>query len=435
MNRLLELKQKRAAAYDRADAIIKAAEKDKRDLTAAELADIKAAKEEMGSLKTQIDALESVAEMGSEFGGAQGARAAAGRITVHDNREDKPFANFGEFLQCVRNAAAEPSARDPRLNPRAAALGANEAVGSEGGFLVGKDVAGEIMQEAHDEAVLFPKCAEVPISSNANGVAINGVDETSRANGARWGGVQIYHASEAGSASASKPKFRQIELKLKKLLGFFYATDEIVTDAAALGAVAQKAFSEEFAFVLDDVVIRGNGAGQGLGMLNCGALVTQSKESGQAADTFVAANVSKMWQRMLPRARKRAVWYINSEVEPQLDQLNFGVSTAGGQLVYIGQGGLKDNPTPMLKGRPVVVIEQASAIGDVGDVILADVGYMKMATKGGMEQAESIHVQFLTGENTFRFTLRYDMQPSLAKPITPYKGTATQSPFVTLEAR
>jgi HK97 family phage major capsid protein len=103
--------------------------------------------------------------------------------------------------------------------------------------------------------------------------------------------------------------------------------------------------------------------------------------------------------------------------------------------VYLPAGGLKDNPNPMLKGRPVIVIEQASALGDVGDVVLADVGYMKVATKGGMQQAESMHVQFLTGENTFRFTLRYDSQPSLNSPITPYKGSATQSPFVTLAAR
>ena len=103
--------------------------------------------------------------------------------------------------------------------------------------------------------------------------------------------------------------------------------------------------------------------------------------------------------------------------------------------MYIPAGGLRDNPTPMLKGRPVIVIEQANALGDVGDVILADLGYHYYASKGAMEQASSMHVQFLTGEQTFRFTARYDMQPALAKPITPYKGSATQSPFVVLADR
>jgi HK97 family phage major capsid protein len=389
---------------------------------------------DLPALSADIAKIDAAIEAVQKMQTAQTTTPRTTPATVHDNRQDKPFASFGEFLQSVRSAAMSPSGIDPRLNPRAAALGANEQIGSEGGFLVGKDVAGEILQTAHDVGLLYPKCSPITISSNANAVTINGVDETSRATGSRWGGVQIYHAAEAATATAAKPKFRPIEMKLKKLLGFFYATDEVLQDAAALGSVAQQAFAEEFAFVLDDVVVRGNGAGQGLGLLNAGATVSVAKETGQPNGTFVAENVSKMWQRMLPRARARAVWYINSEVEPQLDSLNIGVGTSG-QLVYLPAGGLKDSPTPMLKGRPVVTIEQASALGTVGDVILADLGYMYYASKGAMEQAESMHVQFLTGENTFRFSLRYDMQPSLASAITPYKGSGTQSPFVTLAAR
>jgi hypothetical protein len=46
----------------------------------------------------------------------------------------------------------------------------------------------------------------------------------------------------------------------------------------------------------------------------------------------------------------------------------------------------------------------------------------------------SIHVQFLTDQTAFRFIARYDGQTALASAITPYKGTATYSPFVTLSA-
>lgn len=390
---------------------------------------------DLPALGAQIDqadaAIVAVQKMQTQAGtGSTGTQ----RTTVHDNREDKPFAGFGDFLQSVRVAAISPSGIDPRLLPRAAALGANEAIGSEGGFLVGKDVSGEILEEAHTVGVLFTKCTPVPISGGSNAVTVNGVDETSRVTGSRFGGVQIYHAAEAGSISASKPKFRQIELKLKKLLALFYSTEEMMQDASVLGTIAHRAISEEFAFTFDDMVLRGNGAGQGLGILNSAALISVAKESGQAADTFVAENITKMWSRMLPRARSRAVWYINSEVEAQLDSLNLGIG-ASGQLVYMPPGGLSQAPYATLKGRPVMVIEQASALGDVGDVILADLGYQYYASKGGIQQAESMHVQFLTGENTFRFSARYDMQPAIASAITPYKGTATQSPFVTLAAR
>ena len=85
-----------------------------------------------------------------------------------------------------------------------------------------------------------------------------------------------------------KPKFRQITLKLKKLIGLCYLTDELGNDSAAMESVITTAFTREFGFVLDDVIINGTGAGQPIGILNSGCLVTQAKESGQKAATVVA---------------------------------------------------------------------------------------------------------------------------------------------------
>ena len=53
-------------------------------------------------------------------------------------------------------------------------------------------------------------------------------------------------------------------------------------------------------------------------------------------------------------------------------------------------------------------------------------------TKGGMQAASSIHVQFVTDETAFRFVLRLDGQPLWHSALTPYKGSDTLSPFVTV---
>jgi hypothetical protein len=42
--------------------------------------------------------------------------------------------------------------------------------------------------------------------------------------------------AEAASKTASKPKFNQIDLKLKKVAALCYATDELLDDAGALEA-------------------------------------------------------------------------------------------------------------------------------------------------------------------------------------------------------
>lgn len=449
MNRILELTQQRAALYDQADAILQRATTEKRPLTAEELTAIDERTVAMGALARTIAAEQQMTALRPDPGAGGSARREPAQ--AHNNAEDAPWGyaavsgetkqqrsarinhGFGEFLLATRDAALSPSGIDPRLQKRAA-LGANEKVGSEGGFLVDKDVSGQILEEMNEVGVLAPKCTPVPISSSANAITIKGVDETSRVNGSRWGGVQAYWADEANSVTATKPKFRLIELKLKKLFAVYYATDELIQDAAALGALANKAFGEEMAFKVDDAIVNGPGGGQPLGILNAGCLVSISKETGQAAQTFVWENATKMYARSNARSRSRSSWYVNQDVEPQFLTMSQAVGT-GGAPVYLPAGGASAAPFATLLGRPIIPIEFCATLGTVGDVIFGDFSQYLLATKGGLQQAESMHVQFLTDEMTYRFIYRVDGQPVRSAPMTPFKGTNTLSSFVALNTR
>jgi HK97 family phage major capsid protein len=311
----------------------------------------------------------------------------------------------------------------------------NETVQSDGGFLVQTDFVNDLLQDLIKSGTLAPKCRPQPISGNANSIKINGVDETSRATGSRMGGIQAYWADEADEKTKSKPKFRKIELNLHKLIGLCYATDELLADAAALEGFIRVAFPNEFAFVTDDAILRGTGAGQPLGILNSGALVTVNKETGQKADTITGQNVIDMSSRIFAGSYLNAAWYVNQMCLPQLYTMNIPVGL-GGQLVFMPPGGLSNAPYGSLLGRPVIPIEQASALGDVGDILLADLNGYILAQKGGIQSDVSIHVRFVYDESVFRFVLRIDGQPVRATVLTPYKGTAaTQSHFVALQSR
>lgn len=436
----LELRQEMGRTVTEATVILDLAAKEKRGMTEAEQVTVNEKRTRADSLKATIAQAEefNALDISLDQPVKRGQRPTA-RTEVHDNNEDAPFdgptpaAQFGHMLQLVRHAAASPSAIDPRLQKRAA-LGANENVGSEGGFLVGTDVSGQILQEMHDVGVLAPLCTEVPISANSNGIEINGIDETSRANGSRFGGVLAYWSNEAGTTTATKPKFRKLNLKLSKLFALYYATDEVIADASALGRLASLAFGEEIQFKVDDSIWEGTGAGMPVGIIGHPSVVSVAKRTGQAAATFVYENAVDMRSRMPARARAKAAWYINVDVEPQLHTMNLAVGT-GGAPVFMPPGGASEKPYSTLLGLPVVPIEFASTLGTVGDVVLADFGQYLLATKGGLQQAESMHVQFLTGEMTYRFTYRCDGQPARQSPMTPFKGTKTQSPFITLDTR
>lgn len=350
-------------------------------------------------------------------------------------KDKETFGSLGEQMAAVM-IAGQPGGRvDPRLF-NAAASGLNETVGSDGGFLVQQDFTNNLLQETFQTGVLVSRVRRMPVSGNANGIKINGVDETSRAS-TRYGGIVGYWEGEADEKTKSKPKFRKIELNLQKLIGLCYATDELLQDAAALETFIRQAFVGEFGFLLDDAIINGTGTGQPMGILNSGCLVTVSKETGQKAATVVAENIVKMYSRRFASMTNNYVWLYNQNIEPQLFTMSLAVGT-GGIPVYMPPGGLNNAPYGMLMGRPAIAIEQAASLGTVGDIIFADLsdGYV-LAEKGGIQSDMSIHVRFLYDESVFRFVLRVDGQPVRASALTPYKGgaTATQSHFIALETR
>lgn len=356
---------------------------------------------------------------------------AKGKIVVGDNLATKEkFNSLGEQLSAVKVACGNGGKIDPRLFN---ATGMNETVTSDGGFLVQTDFTNALLQDLQQSEDLANRCRRIQISGNANGMKINGVDETSRAS-TRSGGIVGYWKAEAAQYTASRPKFRQIELSLHKLIGLCYATDELLSDAAALESFIRQAFVDEFRFLRNEAIINGTGAGQPLGILSAKCLVQVTKEAGQKADTIVAENVIKMYSRMFASSRSSAVWLINQDIEPQLFTMSLAVGT-GGVPIYMPAGGLSGQPYATLFGRPVIAIENCPTLGDLGDIIFADLGGYVLAEKGGIQSAMSIHVKFDYDESVFKFTMRLDGQPVRASALTPAKSSNTLSHFVALAAR
>ena len=405
-------------------------------------------KSKYSELKSQLAGVDAAIEIEAELvaaerqqiGAAAAAQASGQQTAIVDpnqrQADQQRWSSFGEFLTAVARSAITGS-MDRRLTQPAASTGANEAIGSDGGFLVNTDFSTTLLKNAYNNSVIlnggpgYSGVTRIPLSANSNGININALAETSRVDGSRWGGIQAYWLEEGGTFTGSRPKFRQIALKLKKLTGLCYATDELLADATALESVISQGFGEEFAFKLQDALINGTGAGQPLGILNAAATVSQAKESAQTATTINATNIKKMYGRMFARSIPNSVWHINQDCWQQL----FSLADAGNNSLYVPPGGLSAAPYGTLMGRPVVPIEQCATLGTVGDILFADWSEYLWCDKGTLESASSMHVQFLTGEMVYRFTFRCDGQPAWNSALTPFKGSNTQSPFVSLAAR
>lgn len=352
----------------------------------------------------------------------------AGYVDVVEDEADRalsgnPFKSAGEFFSAVKNAALMPSTIDKRLLPLKA-TGLNETIPSQGGFLVQPDVAKGIMERVWGVGTLLNLFT--PINVTGNGLLVNVIDESSRADGSRYGGVLGYWLEEGGTKVATKPQFRQIELRLKKVAALCYATDELLEDATALEGWINNNVPNELRFKVEDAIINGDGVGKPLGILNSPALVQATRTDANEIDVY---DIARMWSSRYTGVNDY-VWLLNSNVLPQLLTL-----TIGQMPVYMPPGGLSGQPYGSIMGRPAIETEYNPGLGSVGDLMLISPSQYALITKGGIQAASSIHVQFVTDETAFRFVYRVDGQPAWNSAVTRHKpSTDSVSPFVALAA-
>jgi len=350
----------------------------------------------------------------------------ASTAPAYRQREAEHIA-LGNFAIAVR-AAGMGHGLDPRL--QAIATGGGTQSDSNLGFAVPIEVAPGIERDMFASGDVLARCDVRTIGGNT--IAYNVFDQTSRADGSRQGGVLGYWVDEGTAPTASNTKLARIEMKLRKVGAFGVMTDEILDDAAALGGELQSAFAEELVFQTENKIFRGNGASAPLGFLNAPCLVSVSKETNQAAATINTTNLSKMWARMPASSKRNAVWFINVDCEPQLDELAQAIGTSGTAPRFVNYG---PDGVLTIKGRPVIPVEYAETVGTVGDISLVDMSKYRLIRKGGVEQASSMHVYFAAGEQAFRAFYRVDGQAVPRAALTPFKGSNTLSPFVVLATR
>ncbi len=393
--------------------------------------------EELENVNTQLDAINnSIAATEKLLAKSMENAEPVATVTEVKNDTEKPlklFNSLGEQLQAVHNAAKGKGIDTRLLKLNNAVAGASEGLGSGGGFAVQTDFAGSILESAASESEILSRVDSYTVGANSNSAKWLMVDETD-VSASVFGGVQMYWASEGATVNASRPKFKEMKLDLEKMMGFAYATDELLEDAAFMSGFFGTAFQLAADRLLTAAIISGDGAGKPLGILKSPALVTVAKESGQAADTLVGANVVKMWQRADIRRRKNAVWIMHPDVEEQLPTLSVTSGTET-KFLWAPEGGFAAAPYQTIFGRPIIFDDNCAGLGDAGDVVLADLQQYMLLKKGRVKQDWSLHVELLTDQNCFRMVLRANGAPKVSSPVKIKNSQKTRSPFVTLAAR
>lgn len=327
----------------------------------------------------------------------------------------------------------------PHLAPLAAAPTViSTETGSEGGYLAPAEFRDDMMQVLLSEESLLHYCLLIPTQKLSAFLPVDAAPPwTASGVTAQWDGEGIV---QPASDHPAKPALASETTRLHKQTVLVPMSSELYEDAPSAGVYLGTVVRDRMLFKLNDAIINGTGIGQPTGLLNSGSLIVQTKENAQAAATVNAANVKKMWTRLYGPSKRRAVWIANVDVEPFLDDLPYPL--------YV-PAGAQGNALPLLKGRPVIYTEAAPALGQKGDLILADLGAYAASVrvhremKPGAQPTDadliasslSLHVWFDNDLAALKFTMRAGGRGVWEKPISRTKGQQTVSTFVALEAR
>ena len=347
-----------------------------------------------------------------------------------DRAEDKPWEP-AEFFRSVITAASSPDKTDVRLRSQ------NTNTGTEGGFAVPAPVVTMLFESQKTGGEILSRVTTRPITVG-NTIKESLVKEEARTNGSRNGGLRAYWVAQEGTITESQAKLRELELNVKKVAAAVPVTEEQMEDGPQLISYLQEQVPDEMRFVKELAIWGGSGSGQPLGFTASGALISQAIEATQTiANTseFIWKNAAKMMTRMNPSQFLRSVFFINPALWADVVTATAGTAANGATTLFTPPGRLEGAPFGAIYGRPIVPVEYASAVGTVGDFVLADLSDYLFAQKGGMKFAQSMHVEFLKDKQTLRFIERVDGQPRTRVPMTPLNGSVTVSPYVALAAR
>ncbi len=337
------------------------------------------------------------------------------------------FTRFADYLRAVVKAAnGEGIDRRPQRAPSGLSGGAP----ADGGLLVPEVFADDFVGSIYKTGQVAGRCDRKTTTRPLGDVELPAIDETSRADGSRFGGVLAYWSSEAASISSSFPRWRSVGFTGRKIIGIGYATSEMMADSDLFEGALREAFAQELAFALDHSLLVGSGAGQPEGVVAARCTISVAKETGQAAATIVAANVLNMYDRLVADCRANAGWFINPDADVQLRDLSLVVGTAGAPLWSWNN----DGPYPRLLGLPVIATEHNAALGTVGDIVLADLSQYRIVDQAPKD-AVSFDATFVSDQVIFRMTYRVDGKGKYSSAITPANSSTTRSPFVTLATR
>ena len=342
--------------------------------------------------------------------------------------------SLGEFLALVGKTGSKDnrkkeSAYNTLVNKYAAKTAMTQGGDTAGGFLVPEEWATELLSVEGFGGAAYPDRVRV-IPMQTDKLYVPTLDQTvspSNGSSAFVAGVSIGVVSE-GSAPANPtlPAFKQLALTAKKLLAYTQVSSELIDNSPiSVENIVTDSFRKAVVSWVDHRIFNGDASADDLtGIIDHGATIKVARET---TGKITLLDMAKLWSRLAPQSMSKAAYFINPVALAQLPLLG-----NANHLVWV-QNGVNGGFDLRFAGIPIVPCESMPALGNAGDVVLADMRYYILGLNKDVTVDASPDFAFTSDLTTYRVKVRLDGKPQLTAPIYLQNGTDTVSPFVQLD--
>lgn len=405
MSKILELREKRAKAWDAAKQFLDAKRGADGMLSEEDTATYDKMEQDVMNLGKEIERLERQAVIDAEL-----SKATSTPLT------EKPGAKMGKdekektgrasdeykcsFWNAMRVKAPMPSV----LN----AL--QEGTDSEGGYLV-PDEFERTLVEALEEENVFRTLAHVIRTSSGD----RKIPVVASKGSASW-------VDEEGAYQESDDAFSQVSIGAYKLGTMIKVSEELLADSVFdLEAYISKEFARRIGSREEESFFNGDGKGKPLGILAAagGAEVGVTAAS---ATAITADEVIDLFYSLKAPYRKNAVWLLNDATVKQIRKLK----DSTGQ--YLWQPSLVAGTPDTILGRPVKTSAfMPTAAAGAKTIAFGDFKYYWIADRQGRTFKKLSELFAATGQVGFMGTQRVDgklILPEAIKVLQQKSGSA-----------
>lgn len=404
MDRITELRQKRAGIVENMRALLDAAAAESRDLNADENQNYQNMEAELGTLEAQIAREERVSGLEADLRQSANGGRNPGRDRQPGGRDTRTArANETEeyrdaFLRFLVSGQPEQGLVREQRDVLGLGLGSANGYGS---YLAPTALERVLVNEITQENVLR-QIADVRTSATDVDIPIANAHPTA------------YLVAEGASITASSPTFTRKQMKAYKLAALSYVTWEALEDIFLnYEGFIRDEFAAAFAAKEENLLVKGTGSNQPGGIEAEGT----SAFNAAAAAAITADELLNLVYAVEAKYRKKGAFVMNDATVLAIRKLK-----TSSEQQYIWQPGLQAGQPDRLLGYPIYTSSEVDVMGaGKKPIFFGDFKKLRIQDRSGLYIQRLNEVAATTGQVGFvahRRTDSHVIVPAAIKYIT-----------------